>query len=152
MPIIQLRDLGRLGEDARRQIRAVLDADAHADNQPPSSTAIEILSASSSKMHNISTSIDGFNFDSLSEARRYGELKLEEIAGHITDLDVHTRFCLDVNGVHICDYEADFTYRRRRQFIVEDVKSSPSVTRLYRVKKKLMLAVLGIKIQEVYGV
>jgi hypothetical protein len=150
MPPVQLRDLGRLGEDARRQIRAALSSEA--DTSSPSLATVEIIPASPSKMHNIRTSIDGFNFDSLSEARRYGELKLEEIAGHITDLDVHTRFCLDVNGVHICDYEADFTYSRRRQFIVEDVKSSPSVTRLYRVKKKLMLAVLGIKIQEVYGV
>jgi hypothetical protein len=152
MPIIQLRDLDRLGEDARLQIRAALDADADADPQPPSSTAIEILPANPSKMHNIRTSIDGYNFDSLSEARRYGELKIEAMAGYITDLQVHPRFGLDVNGVHICDYEADFTYHRGRQFIVEDVKTTATVTRLYRVKKKLMLAVRGIKIHEVYGV
>ncbi|CAG1015176.1 hypothetical protein ANAEL_05194 [Anaerolineales bacterium] len=86
----------------------------------------------------------------MSEARRYGELKIEELAGNITDLQVHQRFRLDVNGIHICDYESDFTYRRNGRFVVEDVKSTATVTRLYRVKKKLMLAVLGITIQEVY--
>ncbi|CAG0947548.1 hypothetical protein ANRL1_04256 [Anaerolineae bacterium] len=95
--------------------------------------------------------MDGYTFDSLSEARRYGELKIEELAGNISALKVHPRFCLDVNGVHVCDYEADFTYCRNGRFVVEDVKSTATVTRLYRVKKKLMLAVLGITIQEVYG-
>lgn len=112
MPIIPLRDLGRLGEDARRQIRAALDAEADTDPQPPSSAAIDILPVSTSKMHNIRTRIDGYTFDSLSEARRYGELKIEALAGSITDLQVHPRFGLDVNGVHICDYEADFSYYR----------------------------------------
>ena len=149
MPLVQLRDLGHLGEDARRQIRAALNSDG--DDQHPSQSIVEIVPANPSKMHNVRTSVDGFNFDSLSEARRYGELKIEELAGYITDLQVHQRFCLDVNGVHICDYEADFTYHRGRRFIVEDVKSSPTVTRLYRAKKNLMLAVLGIKIHEVYG-
>jgi len=149
MPQVLLRDLGRLGEDARRQIRAALNSDG--DDQPSSQPVVEIVPVSPNKMHNVRTSIDGFNFDSLSEARRYGELKIEELAGSISDLDVHQRFSLDVNGVHICDYEADFTYRRNGRFVVEDVKSTATVTRLYRVKKKLMLAVLGITIQEVYG-
>lgn len=149
MPQVLLRDLGRLGEDARRQIRAALNSDS--DDQHPSNTVVEDVSPSPSKMHNVRTSVDGHTFDSLSEARRYGELKIEELAGSISDLDVHQRFALDVNGVHICDYEADFTYRRNGRFVVEDVKSTATVTRLYRVKKKLMLAVRGITIQEVYG-
>jgi hypothetical protein len=35
--------------------------------------------------------------------------------------------------------------------VVEDVKSKPTVTRLYRVKKKLMRALHGIEIQEVFA-
>ncbi len=149
MPPVHLRDLSRLGIDARRQIRAALNSNG--DGHHSSNTLAEDVSPNASKMHNVRTSVDGYCFDSLSEARRYGELKLEELAASISDLDVHQRFSLDVNGVHICDYEADFTYRRNGQFVVEDVKSTATVTRLYRVKKKLMLAVLGITIQEVYG-
>lgn len=149
MPSVRLRDLSRLGVDARRQIRAALNSNG--DGHPPSHTMVEDVSPSPSKMHNVRTSVDGHTFDSLSEAQRYGELKIEELAGSISDLDAHQRFSLDVNGVHICDYEADFTYRRNGRFVVEDVKSTATVTRLYRVKKKLMLAVLGITIQEVYG-
>jgi len=72
------------------------------------------------------------------------------MAGVIADLLVHQRFCLDVNGVHICDYESDFSYRRNGRLVVEDVKSRPTVTRLYRVKKKLMRAIHGVEIQEVF--
>ena len=149
MPSVHLRDLSRLGTDARRQIRAALNSNG--DGHPSSNNLVEDVSPSASKMFNVRTSVDGYTFDSLSEAQRYGELKFEELAGHIADLQVHQRFCLDVNGVHICDYEADFTYRRNGRFVVEDVKSTATVTRLYRVKKKLMMAVLGITIQEVYG-
>ena len=149
MPSVRLRDLSRLGVEARRQIHATLNSNG--DGHHPSYTMVEDVSPSPSKMRNVRTSVDGHTFDSLSEAQRYGELKIEELAGSISDLDVHQRFSLDVNGVHICDYEADFTYRRNGRFVVEDVKSTATVTRLYRVKKKLMLAVLGITIQEVYG-
>jgi hypothetical protein len=149
MPPVRLSNLGRLGADARRQIRAALQSSRRSDDS--SRQVIEDVSPSPSKLRNVRTNVDGYSFDSLSEAKRYGELKIEELAGNVSDLDVHQRFSLDVNGVHICDYEADFTYRRNGRFVVEDVKSTATVTRLYRVKKKLMLAVLGITIQEVYG-
>jgi hypothetical protein len=148
MPLVRLHNFDRLGADAQRQIRSALQSPRRADDS--SHHVVEVL-PSPSKLHNVRTSVDGHTFDSLSEAQRYGELKIEELAGNVSDLDVHQRFSLDVNGVHICDYEADFTYRRNGRFVVEDVKSTATVTRLYRVKKKLMLAVLGITIQEVYG-
>jgi hypothetical protein len=94
--------------------------------------------------------VDGITFDSLREAKRYGELKIEEMAGIIANLEVHKSFRLVVNGVHICDYESDFVYRRSGTLIVEDVKSQPTVTRLYRVKKKLMRAIHSVEIQEVF--
>ena len=148
MPPVRLHNLDRLGTDARRQIRAALKSQRNDSSQ--SDTVVEDVSPSPSKMRNVRTSVDGYSFDSLSEARRYGELKIEEMAGIIAKLEVHKPFRLVVNGIHICDYESDFTYRREGKLIVEDVKSKPTVTRLYRVKNKLMLAVLGITIQEVY--
>jgi hypothetical protein len=148
MPPVRLHNLDRLGADARRQIRNALQSQCHAGDQ--SKCVVEDVWPSPSKLHNVRTKVDGFTFDSLSEAKRYGELMIEVMAGIITALEVHKPFSLNVNGVHICDYESDFTYRRDGKLIVEDVKSKPTVTRLYRVKKKLMRAIHGIEIQEVF--
>jgi hypothetical protein len=148
MPSVRLGSLNRLGADARRQIRNALESERREGDQ--SNHIIEDVLPSPSKLHNVRTRVDGITFDSLSEAKRYGELKIEAMAGVIGDLLVHQRFCLDVNGVHICDYESDFSYRRNGRLVVEDVKSRPTVTRLYRVKKKLMRAIHGVEIQEVF--
>ena len=43
----------------------------------------------------------------------------EALAGIIKDLEVHKRFSLDVDGIHICDYESDFVYRRNGSIVVE---------------------------------
>jgi hypothetical protein len=149
MPPVRLCNLDRLGADARRQIRNALESERRDGDQ--SHRIVGDGSPSPSKLHNVRTRVDGITFDSLSEAKRYGELKIETMAGVITDLQVHQRFCLDVNGVHICDYESDFVYCRNGTLVVEDVKSKPTVTRLYRVKKKLMRALHGIEIQEVFA-
>jgi len=148
MPRVRVVNLNRLGADARRQI---LDALRTPNEQGQSTDQnIEEVSPSSSKMHNIRTQVDGITFDSLDEAAHYGELKIEEKAGLITDLQVHKTFRLVVNGVHVCDYESDFTYHRDGKFVVEDVKSPGTITYAYRIKKKLMLAVHWIVIQEVF--
>ena len=102
MARVKITNLNRLGEDARRQILDAL--------QTPSNREVEDVPPCPSKLHNIRTQVDGITFDSLDEAARYGELKLEEKAVLITDLQVHKLFRLDVNGIHICDYESDFTY------------------------------------------
>jgi hypothetical protein len=48
---------------------------------------------------------------------------------------------------HPCRYVADFVYWMNGDVIVEDVKGMK--TEVYRIKKKLMLHVHGIKIKEV---
>ncbi len=148
MPPVHLHNLDRLGAEARRQVCAALQAQRSEEDQ--SIRVVEDGLPSPSKLRNVRIVVDGLTFDSLLEAKRYGELKIEAQAGHITDLQVHRRFRLAVNGLHICDYESDFVYRRDGTLIVEDVKSKPTVTRLYRVKKKLMRAIHGIEIQEVF--
>jgi hypothetical protein len=148
MPRVRVVNLNRLGADARRQI---LDALRTPSEQGGSSDQnIDEVSPNSSKLHNVRTQVDGITFDSLDEAAHYGELKIEEKAGLITDLHVHKPFRLVVNGVHVCDYVSDFTYRRDGKLVVEDVKSPGTITYAYRIKKKLMLAVHGIVIQEVF--
>jgi hypothetical protein len=148
MARVRIANLNRLGADVRRQILDALKSPPNAGD--PSNRMVEDVSPSPSKMRNVKTKVDGITFDSLDEAARYGELKIEERAGLITDLKVHKPFRLVVNAVHICDYESDFTYRRDGKLVVEDVKSLGTITYAYRIKKKLMLAIHGIQIQEVF--
>lgn len=88
---------------------------------------------------------------SMAESRRCDELHLMQSGGLIRDLKAHPqeRFRLDVNGTHICDYMADFTYEdcATGERICEDVKGQR--TREYELKKRLMLACLNIEVREV---
>lgn len=106
-----------------------------------------------SKFHNVVTEVDGFKFASKKEARRYGELRLLERAGKLSDLKVQPRFPLSVNGHPVCAYVGDFQYVQpagSQRIVVEDVKSE--ITRkhpVYRIKNKLFKALMGFEITEV---
>lgn len=79
------------------------------------------------------------------------DLRLLEKAGEIRALRLQPRFRLEVNGHHVCDYIGDAHYYcpRRATWILEDVKSPATRTPVYILKKKLMMACLGIEITEV---
>lgn len=93
----------------------------------------------------------GITFASKAEARRYEELRLLEMGGDITNLEVHPRYELVVNGVRVGRYTGDFRYVETSGLIVvEDVKSSATAKNTaYRLRKKLVWALYGIEIQEV---
>jgi len=91
--------------------------------------------------------LDGLLFASKGEMQRWAELLILERAGEISHLCRQIPFSIDVNGVHICRYFADFQYRTRGgSLVTEDWKGYR--TPAYRLKKKLMLAVHGIAILE----
>ena len=100
------------------------------------------------KYRNIPKRVDGILFQSTKESRRYSELKALQQAGVIRDLEMQPKFKLEVNGVHITTYYADFRYHdnERRAEVVEDVKGMR--TQLYILKKRLMKAILGIEVEE----
>lgn len=101
-----------------------------------------------SKYRNRKTKVDGITFASAREARRYGQLKLMERAGEITDLVLQPKFPLDVNGKPVCRYVADFGYRTRTGArIVEDAKGFR--TKEYAIKAMLFAAIHGFPITEV---
>lgn len=102
-----------------------------------------------SKFSNVWTVADGIKFQSKREARRYQELKILEAAGKIEDLEFQFNLPCTVNGIHICDYRADFRYidGDTGLSVIEDAKGFK--TREYRIKKKLVKACLGINIIEV---
>lgn len=112
-----------------------------------------------SKYGNKKTVIDGMTFDSIHEAARWKELRLLERAGEIKCLSRQVKFALipasktregkTVQGV---SYIADFVYLDKEGWqVVEDAKGSKkTLTREYIIKKKLLLWLYGIEIQEVY--
>ena len=101
------------------------------------------------KYGNKITIVDGVRFQSVAEAKRYGELKLLEKAGKISRLELQPRFPLKVLDQLICTYVADFEYvdSKTARTVTEDCKGFP--TPLYRIKKKLMKAIHGIDITEI---
>ncbi|NLB89990.1 MAG: DUF1064 domain-containing protein [Clostridiales bacterium] len=101
------------------------------------------------KYNNKKTVVDGIVFDSKREAKRWQELKVLERAGEITDLERQVKFELipKQKGERSCSYTADFVYIEQGERVVEDSKGHK--TRDYVIKRKLMLQVHGVRIQEV---
>lgn len=124
------------------------------------------------KYHNKKVVVDGIEFHSAKEGRRYLELSLLQKAGAIRDLQRQVPFELipsqfeyvptgeyykqgerkgEPKMKRIClaesvKYFADFVYTENGKQVVEDSKGVR--TKDYIIKKKLMLWVHGIKIKE----
>ena len=112
-----------------------------------------------SKYGNVKTERAALHFDSKKEAQRFDELLAMERVGEIKDLRLQVEFTLQAayttttgERVRAIRYLADFAYYRRSgdgwEYIVEDVKSRPTRTRAYLMKKKLMADRLGLTITE----
>jgi len=114
--------------------------------------------------------VDGFRFDSTKEASRYRELRLLEKAGEIADLETQPKFPIDVvqlwqdgrwnwrtsrtdpPDIIPCGvFTADFRYVEVKTgaVVIEDTKSGPTKTTAYRLRKRLVEAIHGVKISEV---
>lgn len=120
--------------------------------------------ASRSKYHAKPVNAQGTKFDSRKEYRRWQELQLLERAGNISNLRRQVKYTLipaqrepDITGPkggvkrgkiieHPCTYTADFVYDRNGKEVVEDCKGYR--TDVYRIKRKLMLYIHGIRILE----
>lgn len=131
------------------------------------------------KLNNQSITIDGIEFQSKKEGRRYSELKLLQRAGQISDLELQKKYelipaqyetietgeyykvgakkgqpktkevCIEQSLVYI----ADFVYKEDGQTVVEDVKgfrdTSSATYAKFVIKRKLMLWKYGIRVKEV---
>lgn len=131
-----------------------------------------------SKYRSKKVSVDGMAFDSKKEYKRWCQLCLLQKAGKITGLDRQVKFELipaqyrtvetgerykrnapklgiragdpktkEVCIEKACVYYADFVYREDGRQVVEDAKGVR--TEAYKIKRKLMLYIYGIKIREV---
>lgn len=117
------------------------------------------------KYRNKKCEIDGIVFDSQREADRYLELNLLMKAGEIFDLQRQVKYVLvpqyretilDKKGnpkpgkviERECYYVADFVYKDKEgNIIVEDTKGFRTAE--YKIKRKLMLHVHNVRIQEI---
>lgn len=104
------------------------------------------------KYRNQRIKIDGVTYDSKKEVKAMADLSWRQHLGEITDLKYHQRYRLEVRGVHVCDYEADFTFREHVppvRFRVVDCKGYKrgAAWVMFQIKRKLMLACHGIEVE-----
>lgn len=104
--------------------------------------------------------VDGIEFDSLKEAKRYGELKILQTKGYIQDLELQKKYVLIQKQIgkdgkvaeRECAYYADFYYRfsDTLEEVVEDVKGyrKSKAYDVFVIKRKLMLKLFGIRVKE----
>lgn len=108
--------------------------------------------ARGSKYHARKTVIDGIQFDSAKEAKRYTKLRDMQEAGEIEGLCLQVPFeilpSFECEGVKYrgMKYIADFVYYRNGVRVVEDVKGVK--TPEYKLKRKLMAYINHINIKE----
>ena len=150
---MDIRDISRFSPAARQQILEKLGRDqARKSTDKPE------------KYHNrkctvtIPGSVKQITFDSVKEARRFGELELMKNTGKIRDLRLQVNFTLQEGfttaageRVRPIVYRADFVYQEPSptgwRTIVEDVKGVR--TKEYSMKRKMMLEKFGVDIREV---
>lgn len=82
------------------------------------------------------TEIDGIIFASKSEAARYSDLKILQLAREISDLTCHTEYPLTILGKCIGHYTDDFSYYEKGSEVlqVEDVKGFTTPQARLRMK------------------
>lgn len=106
------------------------------------------------------TVVDGIEFASAKEARRYSELLLLERAGKISGLELQPCFLIEINGEPVRapadkmgrrgpPYRVylDFAYMdtATRRYVVEDTKGRD--TPMSRLKRQLVEAIHGVTVE-----
>ncbi len=87
----------------------------------------------------------GRYWSSRGEFQRFCDLEIMELAGLIRGLTLQPKLTLVHNGMFICTYIADFRYIENGADVYEDFKGMQ--TAIFKLKKKLVLALLGIDIK-----
>jgi Protein of unknown function (DUF1064) len=102
--------------------------------------------------------VDNIWFDSKKEGEHYLTLKMRERMKEIRDLELQPVFQIyidtaDRGRIDIGDFKADFRYWERYcgtdVLRVVDVKSKPTKTEAYQLRKKLVEAIYNVTIIEV---
>lgn len=140
--------ISRLGPSARRQIELMKLEEARKEAltmQAPAPRQPAKPSSKASKYGNVPTTLHGHKFASQAEGRHYLRLRAAEQRGEITGLILHPRYRLELGGMTVCFYVADFEYRNAAgELVIEDVKGV--LTPAFVLKRKLMKALLGLDV------
>lgn len=89
--------------------------------------------------------IDGERFDSKAEYARWETLRLRERIGEISNLRRQVRYPLEVQGVLVGYYTADFVYQETGTEVTEESKGFFSTDAKLRIK--LFEAIYGVKVR-----
>lgn len=121
----------------------------------------EISGEPKNKFNAVKEKVDGIEFDSKTEAKRYRELVMRVRAGEIKDLEVQpvyvlvksVKFSGDAKAKPAMRYTADFRYYdiKKGEVVVEDVKSKATAKLTdYKMRRHMMLAFHNIEVLETY--
>lgn len=141
---------------ARITNEMLLRASRAKDRRPGSPVKVEKKSGKRNLYGAQRVEIMGKTFDSKAEGKRYLQLKAMEQAGEIFGLETQAEYELipaqKVGGhkERPVKYVADFRYiTKDGNLVVEDVKSAPTKTREFIIKRKMLLFFHGIIVREV---
>lgn len=120
---------------------------AAADGSPFASAAATSQKAWKNKYRAQPVVTDEGRFASKKEYADWCALKLREKAGLISHLERQVKFPLSVNAQLVTTFIADAVFFENGKRVVVDSKGVQ--TPVYRLKKKLMRALLNIEVQEI---
>lgn len=120
---------------------------AAADGSPFASAAAPSQKAWKNKYRAQPVVTDEGRFASKKEYADWCALKLREKAGLITHLQRQVKFPLTINAQLVTTFIADAVFFENGKRVVVDSKGVQ--TPVYRLKKKLMRALLNIEVQEI---
>jgi hypothetical protein len=116
----------------------------------------KVVSRKKNKYRNQKVEVDGITFHSRKEANFYSDLLIKKNAKLITDFERQVQYDIRVNDIHIAKYFLDFKVINLDGSInYYDVKGKDKVsgkwitTDVFALKKKLVEAIYGIKIEKI---
>jgi hypothetical protein len=116
----------------------------------------KVVSRKKNKYRNQKVEVDGISFHSRKEANFYSDLLIKKNAKLITDFERQVQYDIRVNDIHIAKYFLDFKVINLDGSInYYDVKGKDKVsgkwitTDVFALKKKLVEAIYGIKIEKI---
>jgi len=116
----------------------------------------KVVSRKKNKYRNQKVEVDGITFHSRKVANFYSDLLIKKNAKLITDFERQVKYDIRVNDIHIAKYFLDFKVINLDGSInYYDVKGKDKVsgkwitTDVFALKKKLVEAIYGIKIEKI---
>ena len=103
-----------------------------------------------SKYGNTIAFLGNIKFHSKAEMHFYSELLLREKAGEVSDIKLQPKFIIEIKEKKICSVILDFSFfdKKLNEVVYIDVKGKDNALSI--LKRKLVEACLGIKIQVIY--